>query len=326
MVEDRLVGIKSREVYEAPGAIALITAHQELENVTVERELARYKRCGRAAVGRAGLRRPVVLPAEAGAGRLHRRGQRARHRRHPDDAARRPGGRHRPAQRGSRSTTTTWRRTTRGDTFDQALAKGFIEHLGPARKIAATRDRRLTDPEPALRRRPAHPEACGTPDRAPPNHRLCKGPRAQRAATAGPYGSGAAVSPAARPRHWPGSPRQRPLRLAARALRHRGLARPRPRAARGGPARRRRARRRCCAALDQLEADVAAGASRPTIADEDVHTALERGLLERVGPELGGKLRAGRSPQRPDRDPLRHVPARPRPQRSPPSSPSWRPR
>src|SRR5205085_4509832 len=44
MVEDRLVGIKSREVYEAPGAIALITAHQELESVTVERELARFKR------------------------------------------------------------------------------------------------------------------------------------------------------------------------------------------------------------------------------------------------------------------------------------------
>jgi argininosuccinate synthase len=44
LVEDRLVGIKSREVYEAPGAIALITAHMELENVTIERELARYKR------------------------------------------------------------------------------------------------------------------------------------------------------------------------------------------------------------------------------------------------------------------------------------------
>ncbi|EME60727.1 MULTISPECIES: argininosuccinate synthase [Rhodococcus] len=44
MVEDRLVGIKSREIYEAPGAIALITAHQELEHVTVERELGRYKR------------------------------------------------------------------------------------------------------------------------------------------------------------------------------------------------------------------------------------------------------------------------------------------
>ena len=44
MVEDRLVGIKSREVYEAPGALALITAHQELEAVTVERDLARFKR------------------------------------------------------------------------------------------------------------------------------------------------------------------------------------------------------------------------------------------------------------------------------------------
>ena len=44
MVEDRLVGIKSREVYEAPGAIALITAHQELESVCVERDLARFKR------------------------------------------------------------------------------------------------------------------------------------------------------------------------------------------------------------------------------------------------------------------------------------------
>src|SRR5918994_7329509 len=36
MVEDRLVGIKSRGGYEAPGAIALIAAHMELENVTVE--------------------------------------------------------------------------------------------------------------------------------------------------------------------------------------------------------------------------------------------------------------------------------------------------
>ena len=44
MVEDRLVGIKSREIYEAPGAIALITAHQELESVCMERDLARFKR------------------------------------------------------------------------------------------------------------------------------------------------------------------------------------------------------------------------------------------------------------------------------------------
>ena len=44
MVEDRLVGIKSREIYEAPGAIVLITAHTELEHVTLERELGRFKR------------------------------------------------------------------------------------------------------------------------------------------------------------------------------------------------------------------------------------------------------------------------------------------
>jgi argininosuccinate lyase len=47
-------------------------------------------------------------------------------------------------------------------------------------------------------------------------------------------------------------------------------------------------------AIDGLEADVRSGAFRPTEADEDVHTALERGLVERLGP-LGGKLRAGRS-------------------------------
>ncbi|WP_311590362.1 argininosuccinate synthase [Varibaculum massiliense] len=44
MVEDRLVGIKSREIYEAPGAVALITAHQNLENLTLEREQGRFKR------------------------------------------------------------------------------------------------------------------------------------------------------------------------------------------------------------------------------------------------------------------------------------------
>ncbi len=49
------------------------------------------------------------------------------------------------------------------------------------------------------------------------------------------------------------------------------------------------------AGLDALEADVTSGAFTGTPADEDVHTALERGLIERVGPQLGGKLRAGRS-------------------------------
>lgn len=48
-------------------------------------------------------------------------------------------------------------------------------------------------------------------------------------------------------------------------------------------------------ALGQMRADVASGTLRPSPRDEDVHGALERVLIERVGPELGGKLRAGRS-------------------------------
>ncbi|RIJ77927.1 argininosuccinate lyase [Nakamurella silvestris] len=48
-------------------------------------------------------------------------------------------------------------------------------------------------------------------------------------------------------------------------------------------------------ALEQLRVDVESGAFGPSPDDEDVHTALERGLIERAGVELGGKLRAGRS-------------------------------
>jgi len=48
------------------------------------------------------------------------------------------------------------------------------------------------------------------------------------------------------------------------------------------------------AALQALGSDVASGSFQPGPDDEDVHTAIERGLLERLG-ALGGKLRAGRS-------------------------------
>src|SRR5258708_38805838 len=74
---------------------------------------------------------------------------------------------------------------------------------------------------------------------------------------------------------------------------------------------------RLLAAIDELSRDCQTGAFRPSAADEDVHTALERGLLERVG-SLGGRLRAGRS--RNDqiatdlrlylRDEVRHIGAR----------------
>ncbi|MDF0531866.1 argininosuccinate lyase [Tsukamurella sp. 8F] len=48
-------------------------------------------------------------------------------------------------------------------------------------------------------------------------------------------------------------------------------------------------------ALDRLAADVASGAFAPSGSDEDVHGALERGLIERAGADVGGRLRAGRS-------------------------------
>ncbi|KAA0109461.1 argininosuccinate lyase [Mycolicibacterium sp. P1-5] len=49
------------------------------------------------------------------------------------------------------------------------------------------------------------------------------------------------------------------------------------------------------AGLDSLGDDVADGSFTPLPSDEDVHGALERGLIDRVGPDLGGRLRAGRS-------------------------------
>ena len=43
LIEDRVVGVKSRECYEAPGALALIKAHQALEDMVLERDLLLYK-------------------------------------------------------------------------------------------------------------------------------------------------------------------------------------------------------------------------------------------------------------------------------------------
>ena len=48
-------------------------------------------------------------------------------------------------------------------------------------------------------------------------------------------------------------------------------------------------------ALDRLRADVESGEFTPDEGDEDVHSALERGLIDRAGADVGGRLRAGRS-------------------------------
>jgi argininosuccinate synthase len=143
MVEDRLVGIKSREVYEAPGAIALIAAHQELENVTVERELARFKRGVEQRWSElvydglwfSPLKRALdIFVAESqkyvtGEIRMTLHGGRA-------------------VVTGRRSDASLYdfnlATYDAGDTFDQSLAKGFIELFGLPSKIAAAREARLS--------------------------------------------------------------------------------------------------------------------------------------------------------------------------------------
>ncbi|MGS2617032.1 argininosuccinate synthase [Micromonospora sp. LZ34] len=142
MVEDRLVGIKSREVYEAPGAIALITAHQELEAVTVERDLARFKRGVDQRWGELVYDGLWFSPLKRSLDAFI------------DDAQRHVTGEVRLTLHGGRATVTGRRSEASlydfgmatydtGDTFDQSLAKGFVQLWGLPSKMAAARDARF---------------------------------------------------------------------------------------------------------------------------------------------------------------------------------------
>jgi argininosuccinate synthase len=146
MVEDRLVGIKSREIYEAPAAIALITAHQELEAVCLERDLARFKRQAEQrwtelvydGLWFSPLRSALeAFMAEASKNVTG------------DVRVRLHGGQAVVTGRRSEASLYDYGLATydTGDSFDQALAKGFIELWGLPRKIAASRDRRVAGEE-----------------------------------------------------------------------------------------------------------------------------------------------------------------------------------
>ncbi|MBU3066940.1 argininosuccinate synthase [Nocardia sp. NEAU-G5] len=139
MVEDRLVGIKSREIYEAPGAITLITAHQALENVTLERELGRYKRQVEQRWGELAydglwyspLKR--ALDAFIGDTQEHVTG---------DIRLVLHGGNVVVNGRRSEESLYDFNLATydEGDSFDQSLAKGFVQIHGLSSKVAARRD------------------------------------------------------------------------------------------------------------------------------------------------------------------------------------------
>ncbi|WP_327091741.1 argininosuccinate synthase [Nonomuraea sp. NBC_01738] len=139
MVEDRLVGIKSREVYEAPGAIALIAAHMELENVTVERDLARFKRGVDQRWSELVYDGLWFSPLKDALEALIA------------DAQKYVSGDIRMTLHAGKA-TVTGRRSEQslydfslatydtGDTFDQSLAKGFVQLFALPAKIAAARD------------------------------------------------------------------------------------------------------------------------------------------------------------------------------------------
>jgi argininosuccinate synthase len=139
MVEDRLVGIKSREIYEAPAAIALITAHRELENVCVERDLARFKRQAEQRWTELVYDGLWFSPLKQALDAFI------------EDASRHVTGDVRLSLHGGRAVVTGRRSPVSlydyklatydtGDTFDQSMAKGFVELWGLPSKIAALRD------------------------------------------------------------------------------------------------------------------------------------------------------------------------------------------
>jgi len=139
IVEDRLVGIKSREVYESPAGIALIAAHEELENLTLERDVNRFKRGIEArwadlvyeGLWFSGLKRSLDVfidhTQEYVSGEVRLKLQ---------------GGRAVVTGRKSDESLYDFDLATydTGDTFDQSMAKGFIELWALPSKIAAKRD------------------------------------------------------------------------------------------------------------------------------------------------------------------------------------------
>jgi argininosuccinate synthase len=141
MVEDRLVGIKSREVYEAPGAIALITAHQELENVCVERDLARFKRQAEQRWGELVYDGLWFSPLREALDDLM---QFANEKVTGEVRLKMHGGRAWVTGRRSAYSLYDFDLATydEGDTFDQSLAKGFVDLWGLPSRIAAARDER----------------------------------------------------------------------------------------------------------------------------------------------------------------------------------------
>lgn len=144
MVEDRLVGIKSREIYEAPGAVTLIRAHREMENICMERELTRFKNRIEdrwTELVYDGLWYSPLkdsLDAFIAESQKHVTG---------DIRLAMHGGNINVNGRRSDESLYDFNLATydEGDSFDQSLAKGFVQLHGLSSKINSKRDQRLSN-------------------------------------------------------------------------------------------------------------------------------------------------------------------------------------
>jgi len=141
MIEDRLVGIKSREVYEAPGAVALLTAHREMECLTLPREVLAFKPAVEHKLAeliytglwfsplRAALSAFVSETQRAVTGRVRLKLYRG---------SCRVIGRRSPLALYDRGLATY----APGDEFDHTASAGFIHLWGLSTRVAAARDAR----------------------------------------------------------------------------------------------------------------------------------------------------------------------------------------
>jgi argininosuccinate synthase len=142
VVEDRLVGIKSREIYEAPGAMTLLAAHKHLEDITLEREQARFKRTVDQRWTELVYDGQWFSPLKSSLDTFIKDTQR-----HVSGDIRLTLHAGQAIVNGRRSETSLYdfnlATYDEGDAFDQSSARGFIDIYGLSAKVASERSARL---------------------------------------------------------------------------------------------------------------------------------------------------------------------------------------
>ena len=294
MIENRLVGIKSREIYEVPAALALILAHRDLEDLTLERDLAHEK---------AGLERRWAELCYNGLwfGPLHAslRDVMAGAQERVSGDVRLEFFRGACRVTGRRSDLALYDHALatydeRSDRFDQRQAAGFVSLWSLPLRVWSERGRK--EGEPAA--------VPGTPASAHPPAAPLRVEHAAEAATVEPDESRPIVS--GEPAYvWSGRFTGRPAGeamaltgslafdrrllaydLAATRAHVQALVRAGLLEGEEGD--------RLAKELEVLRGEAADGSFPFSPADEDVHVAVERVLTDRLG-DLGAKVHAGRS-------------------------------